>query len=1191
MSQPFTIKAWPFVDHESTTNHSYTSLLWPFIYYERNNTHMRFSIRPLLFTLERDPNQQFKLMFFFYSFYLNVQFQVNTTFFLLPLLLYVHLNKVAQTTRVAVFGGIVFYGSYGANYAKRLILPLLFYSKDETVGAHRHLFQVWFPLYWKRKSNHRNFTMVLPVFFRYVDSTFTIFQIWPFYGTQFRTSGTAYKEHSVLYPFFRIRTNSDGELTIHLLWPLFKLTKKANKFSMRLLPFLWIRKGDTFSRGYILLFYWEQIQNQKLTIGIFPFIHVKRGLGSNKYHTIFILFLYFWRETATDCIRSIGTILYVSWWDKNSRNPDIVGHVMWIVPLFFYSRDIDNYIVVVPLALAGAQKKTMKTVIVQIPFFVYLRDESIVDPIRIIWATLYLYYSEINVTTLHVILPGMIIIRTQVGAALNLMDVWVLAPFIRKYYCKKRNSVENRTLVFPLFYYRSDTSDTSQVQKRKLLITLPVLVDYKQYKNSNNTGLNVLSPLFGFIRSNEKKALWIFPIFVTYKSKELDLLTIPLILFTRIMRADIYRVSKVTIWPLAIFAEFEGFDTRTDQRSFTIKKYRVAGYGLFISGETYSKEWMCIGCCYLRVYQKTENELSIYASLFLLPPWYMRKGTPEKAYLRMLLPFFVLYYPKDSDGSLYLLPPLIRIRLNNPFVTTYTIFPLFRYKRDVEYGKLDLRILFFFKFALFRLRKKRSHGIKSLHRDTFRIHLFPFVFWERKQWNTPPNGRSEIAGFARGPSLSTIAVQPVNLLTEKFISSNPQTTLTLFGYAVGYGLFSITIDKMYYATQVYLFPLFHIESQRGSFFMGVDQSTEYVYRRCIDPKTDDTYSLALLWLVHPRISLLSYTFKMEEKSELLHETTFYIMALFFIKTKNIITNPNSDHSSYRNERTWSLFWLIHPYVSLVYSYKYFSLEQQYSSLFYIFPLFRVEVDKSLSKGGKTFRCFSLFWMIHRFATLFYFADQSKEVQQKKIIAVELQDQSTIDTTDHITIDIIQAEEKLVNTIEYDFWTYSPILFYVERVETQFKLSIFWFFVRQLSFIRYSKEPGVEVKLVLFPLFKYGRRSGEWSKWCLFPLVPIKYSYIVSVLAREKTVRSRGMKSISGTEDKGARAQDVDIRFIYRLIRYQIKNGRRQLEVNPFFNSEKDPSGFSEWNFVGGCFGQRRQKSRDKECRCCCFFYF
>jgi hypothetical protein len=176
---------------------------------------------------------------------------------------------------------------------------------------------------------------------------------------------------------------------------------------------------------------------------------------------------------------------------------------------------------------------------------------------------------------------------------------------------------------------------------------------------------------------------------------------------------------------------------------------------------------------------------------------------------------------------------------------------------------------------------------------------------------------------------------------------------------------------------------------------------------------------------------------------------------------------------------------------------------------------------------------------------------------------------------------------------------SYIFFYVyleKDSEAQMhKIAVFWLIVRQASFIRISWEKQ-DVKYLFFPIFKYQRKRGKSSKWCLFPLIPVKYSFKACVLLYKKTVIERGTQLELGIEDKTGRKQRKVIRFMYLVFVWsKDENGLTIVQWNPIYFSRFEPVfNLYTWRIFGGLFGQEEYVSKNKDkkrrdCRllCCC----
>jgi len=429
---------------------------------------------------------------------------------------------------------------------------------------------------------------------------------------------------------------------------------------------------------------------------------------------------------------------------------------------------------------------------------------------------------------------------------------------------------------------------------------------------------------------------------------------------------------------------------------------------------------------------------------------------------------------------------------------------------------------------------------------------------------------------------------------------NIETTLSILAVSAGYGIFSITFKKQVQYVQIYLLPFFHIESKSNSVLEFKRKPINWNVVLNMADSIGDSISIALFWFLHPRFSMVSYIMHYEDSEQnchsysnfVKHEVTFYIMFLYYIDSTSVLRKEKhvNDNST---SKCICFLWFIHPNLSLIQRYMFLNNFESYK-LTYIMPLFFLESDKRVVQGIYTHsRTIALLWLFHKYLALFFYSDDSRVNIYENLMTENAEELVDVEANGIVVLNVAQEitrDRKKFN----DYWSYIPILYYIESTPSKnmLKFSMFWLIVRQASFIRYNKETGKEVKFIIFPLFKYGRKSAEWSKWCLFPIVPIKYSYILCLLAREKTVLKMGALNSDGVEDKSLREEDLDVRFLYRIIRYKHENGESSFEWNPFYAFEKkDDKSFSSWDCLGGCLGQRKVSSRDKECRCCCFFYF
>eukprot|EP01080_Neovahlkampfia_damariscottae_P000162 gene162-4408_t len=300
---------------------------------------------------------------------------------------------------------------------------------------------------------------------------------------------------------------------------------------------------------------------------------------------------------------------------------------------------------------------------------------------------------------------------------------------------------------------------------------------------------------------------------------------------------------------------------------------------------------------------------------------------------------------------------------------------------------------------------------------------------------------------------------------------------------------------------------------------------------------DQSIYFSLIWIFNRRISL----FYFEKDNDLI--LSYSILIYYFYKKEK--------------ENEFCMFYLLYYKISLFsIIYSFYNNSEYFLKGIYIFYLFRLESKKD--EKNEIFSI-SIFWLLHKYVSIFY-------LERKK------------------------ENERIIDTM------YLITIFYVERESDKlFKLAIFWYFLRQISFIRFSYLPK-DVKILLFPIFKYQRKRGEFSRWCLFPLIPIKYSFVANILVYEKEVFKLGT-IINRIEDKTKRRNYKRIRFLYRVFRWsENENGVIDVEFNPFYYSHSDgKERKSQWLCCGGLCGLEEIPNNSKtkvkkDLRYCCCLY-
>jgi hypothetical protein len=324
----------------------------------------------------------------------------------------------------------------------------------------------------------------------------------------------------------------------------------------------------------------------------------------------------------------------------------------------------------------------------------------------------------------------------------------------------------------------------------------------------------------------------------------------------------------------------------------------------------------------------------------------------------------------------------------------------------------------------------------------------------------------------------------------------------------------------------------------------------YEYNSTKTSQKDEKEShLSLLWLIHKYVSIF---YLGNQTTQLESSSLSYLFLMYFYKK---VKNANED------ENEFYLFYFIYYKIALL-SITYLAYAQLGSSFkgISVFYLFKLENEKDNTKD-RTFLC--VFWIFHRYVSLFYLErtkTQKRQVEENRDVMFLL------------------------------------FIFFVEREgDKLFKLAIFWFFVRQASFIRFSYLPE-DVKILFFPFFKYQRVRGKFARWCLFPLVPIKYSFVANIMVYEKEVFKLGPIS-NGIEDKTKRRNNKRVRVLYKVFRWsEDENGVVDVEFNPIYYSHADGiERKGQWLCCGGLCGVEELANNaktkvKKDFRYCCCLY-
>ncbi|KAL0490460.1 hypothetical protein AKO1_009491 [Acrasis kona] len=344
-----------------------------------------------------------------------------------------------------------------------------------------------------------------------------------------------------------------------------------------------------------------------------------------------------------------------------------------------------------------------------------------------------------------------------------------------------------------------------------------------------------------------------------------------------------------------------------------------------------------------------------------------------------------------------------------------------------------------------------------------------------------------------------------------------------------------------------------------------------------------------------QIAMFSYCI-----DRLAQKKVIYMMLIFYRDN-----NHDQSHSNY----SLYLFWIFYKRIALCKIWRKCELEDELRTGFYVFLLVYYNQVKSIMMSNAQLKpCFdlSLFWFFYKLFAVFHYSSSSSLVPRtdvelgdlnKEVIGSGSGDVQIVD--DLQPIDYVQPvnpqDTKLVERLD-EMFVFVLFLFFVskKRDPYYFKISLFWFLHRILTFVRFSFETH-SVKYVIYPLFKYNRVRGQYTKWCIVPFFPIKVSFVANLVAYEKYVQKTGQLDANGKEIKSTRGEDKYVRVLYRVARWQRVDNVTSTEINPIWSYERRDNqadkedDFRTWDCMGGIIGKKRKRGKDQT-RLCCFWY-
>uniref|UniRef100_A0A7S1KKN5 Uncharacterized protein n=1 Tax=Percolomonas cosmopolitus TaxID=63605 RepID=A0A7S1KKN5_9EUKA len=663
---------------------------------------------------------------------------------------------------------------------------------------------------------------------------------------------------------------------------------------------------------------------------------------------------------------------------------------------------------------------------------------------------------------------------------------------------------------------------------------------------------------------------------------------------------------------------------------------------------------------------------------------------------------FIRVFRKNGNTITVLLPLFVRYCSSSSGNVTTLILPLIQHSYHCERTSFSFMLILYYNRALRTRTRQLSAfwvpffgplihaGIAtnvgprkySVCRRTLDIYVWPLFCYTRHTW--------------------TLALSEVSWKEDQNVSGNLTTFFTAFYIVRGFGLVHANFNYPNHHREFYILPLIYVIMNDS--WKNLTQSRELKYSRFV----------SLLWMIHPRISLLFFLLRDDYKSNS-RKWVLSLMPLIYVS--RLIRRSASREWKSSTCTIFTFFWLLHPKMALLgtltkrgslslldgdgntqqamikrhivylgflfycdfcahpregrsirlrslwcidssWSLLQFSLRSVGGAAQFhgtLFPIWFIQKNLSsfritwISLGLKrrslgefgyhrtpdgthyTFRLTCL-WkarvkryldgrvepslaVVYPFvskwalAMISYTTSSPSNNQPVKILTIRAQFLMRMTwrkspSENEVNLSILYLLHRYHNwcLVRFVWFFQQPVskvrtklsilllLNATYRTTELVRITFFWIFFHWLSLFRYSKHitPHRHIKFGVFPFFRYDRLSGEYSKWCFLPLVPVKYSFLASVCAYEKHVSMQGVRDEEGTEDKSTREESKVFRFLYRVIRFESEGKSSRIEANPIIFYDKSEH-YSVMYLLGGCVGRERRRHRKRTRFCCCVY--
>ncbi len=572
---------------------------------------------------------------------------------------------------------------------KHLVVTPFFHHKKNSLETKNTLFPIWWqgtkkigrttveynhvaPLFWSRKSEKFNNTVLFPIMWNLKDKQYRSLTLFPFFSSGKSSDDKA--SHLWVTPLFQHRETSRGSRTTFFpIWWNGENTKngKSEKFN-HIAPLYWSRTSDTKKNRVLFPLIWSFRNEQRRSFTV-PFLyHQKKSADGKRAHTS-ITPLFHQKRTPN----SMKNTLFPIWWQGNDSSSLKTKKYNHIAPLYWSKESSEfNNKVLFPIMWSLKDKEYRSLTL--FPFF--SSGTSLDKSASHLWITPLFQHRETdrgNRTTFFPIWWKGMRLKNQRPQEYNhvLPLYWstkndrkendVLFPIIWSFKNKQYKSLT----VFPLF----STGKSSDSSRKHKMIT-PLYLNKEAVVKKDTTKSTVLFPLYWSFKTPSKNSTVIFPFVWDFdKDKNND--------------------SAYSVFTVPALFSFGESDDDTRRRlmiaslfwhSENLIKKRTALYPLFRYEEKFDVQKKFNLLLFMYRYNNTKGRVTHDAL------WPLISSTRDTDYHKFRISPLV-WYKKDMDSKM-------------AFVA-----PLFYYKRDES----DARIRFLWQLYSFNGRDgyKKEHSV------------------------------------------------------------------------------------------------------------------------------------------------------------------------------------------------------------------------------------------------------------------------------------------------------------------------------------------------------------------------------------------------------------------------------------------------------------------------------------------------